>query len=147
MGTAVLFGAVLAVAIIAGAALLILHATFGGSSRYCVEQVKVRLAQLANALEAPDGAKSGPAAKPTCLDSQDGAWTDRRFELDGRHSVSAAVRQLRAQLKAGGWLGRPPLSLDTDELYVHDFDGNRYWVELDAGRHHIWLSVSAGGPL
>lgn len=147
VGAAVLVGAVLAVAILLGAGLLILHLASGGSSVYCTDSVKTQLAHIANDVDAPDGLQSHPAAEPTCFDSQDGAWTERRFDVDDRHGVAAAMGALSSQLRAGGWLDRPPRSLDTDQLYVHDFDGKRYWAELAAGRRHIWLAVSAGNPL
>jgi hypothetical protein len=60
--------------------------------------------------------------------------------------MTAVLEALKSQLEADGWLGRPSRDLGTDLVYLHDFDGKRYWAELDAGRRQVWLGLSAGGP-
>lgn len=145
-GAAVLLGTILAVAVLVGAGLSVVYWTFGGSADGCTDSVKTQLADIADAVKSPRGSVSPPSAGPACLDSGGGAWTHRRFDVDGPRKVAPVLRALSSQLVTDGWLRRPVRSRDVDMLYVHDFSGTKYWAELESARLRVWIYLSAAAP-
>jgi hypothetical protein len=146
LGAAALVGAVLAVATLVGVGLLVLH-SLDGSSEYCRDSVRTQLTIIAQGVEAPVGSRPGPAGQPFCLDSQDGARTERWFAVNDRRETTAVLNAIKSQLKADGWLRRPSQDLDIELTYAHEFDGKKYWAEIDVGRRQVWLGLSAGASV
>lgn len=138
---AVLAGAILAVAVLVGAGLLVLHLAFG-PPEYYTHSVKSELTRLVNTVQPPIRSESRPAGRPNCDDSVDAAWVQRRFDVDDARGMTSLMGALRSQLEADGWLRRPTRHVE----YVHDFGGKTYWADLDARAMRVRFVISAGGP-